>query len=171
LAFEDHRISPDLPNVRPPMSAGEDLEIDVPLRIGSAFIPVQTRTAVVEKALDEGDYGAFRRRWRSMKNKRQRTDRMYATKLLNDPVARKFLRREGITHVLPVVCGPYPDPVVAPRRGYWLRSPADEDPQEVFRGRPRATPRILTPEELGEFLGDTDEDELRAISAVNGWLL
>jgi hypothetical protein len=169
LAFQEHRKSQDvlvgLPRFHPPVSGrGDDIEIDVPLRVGSVFIPVQTRTSVVRLSYMEGNLDIWHRRWESIKKKRRDTDKQYATKLATDAASREFLLSNGIKYILPILCIPYPEPVCTTRRAYWLRSPADEHRHAVFQGRTRAVQRILAPDELHSFLNGTDETELRRIA-------
>jgi hypothetical protein len=86
-------------------------------------------------------------------------------------VSRTFLRSQGVTHVVPVVCGPYADPVVAMRETYWLRPPSGRTFDEVLRSAPHAVPRVLTPDELARFLETADERELKEISTRLGHVL
>lgn len=172
VTFQDYRRYPDWPNIHPPVSSGEDVEIDLPLRLGSVFVPVQTKTSVIEQSYEEGEYDSFHRRWESVKKKRQDTDRNYARKLVENSISREFLLSNGITHVLPIVCTPFPEPVVSDRESYWLRWPSEETlsesiqlPEatvnEAMENQSWAVPRVLTPTELYEFLETTVESELK----------
>lgn len=74
---------------------------------------------------------------------------------------------EGGRYILPVVCGPYAEPLISLDREYWLRYPRFRS-SEMPEG---AVPRILTPSELKAFLEDTTDLELRTICERYGWVL
>lgn len=168
VAFQEHRRYSGSPNIHPPTSPGEDLEIDLPLNVGSVFVPIQTTTSVLDIGYEEGDHEVFLRRWRFVKDKLRDTDRKYANKLVEDPTSNEFLRSTGITHVLPIICTPFPEPVVSTRESYWLRSLPEElqnavsgEGFRILQDQSQILPRILTPTELYEFLKTASKAELK----------
>ena len=81
---------------------------------------------------------------------------------------RGHMRDEGLKYILPVVCGPYAEPLVSLDQEFWLRYPQFTGSLE----RPeKAVPRVLTPKELVIFLENATEQELRTICAHSGWAL
>ena len=117
--------------------------------------------------MEAGDYEALRERWRRTRRKLKRTDERYAEKVLADPATRRYLVRKGIRYVLPVFCSPFAKPVVSAGDKYWLRPISGVPPGAV----PMALPRIATPPELGPYLDQVTEAELRRVYRRNGWRL
>lgn len=128
---------------------------------------VQTWARDVDKRMEAGDYGALKERWSSVRRKLKKTDEHYARDLIADPEARRYLKRKGIRFVLPVFCSPFAEPVISMASKYWIRHPS-EVPQNAL---PTSLARIVTPPELGPFLGQTTEEELRSICEKEGWSL
>lgn len=146
---------PELPPVTF-RSGGKNQEIDVPLRHGSVLVAVQTWAREVDPRIDEGAYRQLQRRWSRAKEKLEDTDTYYTDYLLCNPAGREHMAREGLSYILPVLCGPFTEPVVSTEDKFWLRYPdmnSFDSPQESI-------PRILTPSELEHFLSTTSEDEL-----------
>jgi hypothetical protein len=75
--------------------------------------------------------------------------------------------RKGIRYVLPVFCSPFAEPLISTNHKYWLRHISKIPPTSL----PLALPRIVTPPELGRFLNQATEDELKGICSTNGWKL
>lgn len=158
---------PGLPPVTFRLPGGGNREIDVPLRYGSVLVAVQTWAREVDLRIDEGDYKKLQKRWNDAKEKLERTDRYYTDYLLCNPAGRHHMETEGLKYILPVLCGPFTEPVVSVKDEFWLRYPdvnSSNAPQESI-------PRILTPSELEHFLSTTSEDELIDICQQYGWRL
>jgi hypothetical protein len=166
FAFPQKREDPDLPNVKFYFDGGsQNREIDVPVRVGEVLVAVQTWAREVDLRISEGDHGAMKRRWRSVKDKLRSTDKRYTDYLLGRPDGRRELEAEGLRYVLPVLCGPYTEPVASLKPEFWLRGPNTETSDEVVK----AVPRVLTPPELTHFLATATEAELKEICKRNGW--
>ena len=156
-----------LPPVTFRLPGGDSREIDVPLRYGSVLIAVQTWAREVDLRIDEGDHKKLQKRWDDAEKKLKRTDKYYKDYLLSDPAGNNLMEREGLKYILPVLCGPFPEPVVSIKDKFWLRYPdinSSDAPEE-------SVPRILTPSELEQFLSTTTEDELVEICEQHGWTL
>lgn len=167
-AFATHRDKPDLPNVTFSFDGGaEHREIDVPLRRGQVMIAVQTWTPTVNEKTRAGERRAMESRWNNARDKLRDTDEKYTDYLLRNEEGRKHMRDEGLRYVLPVLCGPYAEPLVSLDERFWLRYPRFG----VEDGLEGATPRVLTPTELFTFLEDATEPEIRSICEREGWVL
>ena len=158
---------PDLPNVTFRLSGGGNREVDVPLRLGAVLVAVQTWVREVDPRIAEGHYRTMQRRWSAAKKKLAATDRYYTDYLLGDPAGRRHMEKRGLRCILPVLCGPFTEPVVSLEGGFWLRYPS----LQSFDSPGQAIPRILTPPELGRFLSSTSEAELIEICEGHGWTL
>ena len=122
LAFLHLRPDRGLPNVKVPLSVrGEEQEIDVPVRIGRVLVAVQTWATAVDHRIAAGEYEPLKKRWTAARRKLKHTDKRYAAALLADRVARNQLARAGISFVLPVLCGPFVEPVASANANYWLQ--------------------------------------------------
>ncbi|MEJ7873053.1 MAG: hypothetical protein WKF67_12415 [Rubrobacteraceae bacterium] len=166
--FAAHRDDPALPNVTFSFGGGaEHREIDVPLRRGEVLITVQTWTPAVNEKTRAGDRRAMERRWNNARDKLRDTDEKYTDYLLHNEEGRKHMRDEGLRYVLPILCGPYAEPLVSLDEDFWLRYPQFG----VEGGLKGATPRVLTPTELLTFLEDATEPELHSICEREGWIL
>ena len=159
--------SPELPNVTFRLGGEKNREIDVPLRCGSVLVAVQTWAQKVDPRIDEGDYRTIQRRWSKAKKKLAETDRYYTDYLLYDSRGKRLMGKEGLRYILPVLCGPFTEPVASLEDGFWLRYPS----MESFDSPEESIPRILTPFELGHFLSTTSEGELIKICEGHGWVL
>ena len=167
-SFPDRLAKKGPPNILFRFENGSDeQEIDVPLRKGSVLVAVQTWASEADKRIEAGDYEALRERWRKIRRKLKRTDERYADEVIADPATRRYLVRKGIRYVLPVLCSPFAEPVVSAGDKYWLR-PISGVPAEAV---PLALPRIATPPELGPYLDQVTESELRRVCERNGWRL
>lgn len=158
---------PELPNITFRLPGGDSREIDMPLRLGSVLIAVQTWAREVDLRIDEGAYRQLQRRWDKAKEKLEDTDTYYTDYLLCNPAGREHMESEGLRYILPILCGPFTEPVVSIEGKFWLRYPdmnSFDSPQE-------AIPRILTPSELEHFLSTTSQDELIEICEQHGWRL
>ncbi|MGF1472945.1 MAG: hypothetical protein ACFB50_14550 [Rubrobacteraceae bacterium] len=158
---------PELPNITFRLPGGDSREIDVPLRRGSVLVAVQTWAREVDPRIDEGVYRQLQRRWSRAKEKLENTDRYYTDYLLCNPGGREHMESEALRYILPVLCGPFTEPVASTENKFWLRYPdmnSFDSPQE-------AVPRILTPFELEHYLSTTNEDELIEICERHGWKL
>ena len=163
IAKED----PGLPPVTFRLPGGGNQEIDVPLRYGAVLVAVQTWAREVDLRIDEGDHKKLQKRWDDAKEKLKRTDRYYTNYLLSNSSGKSLMKTEGLSYILPVLCGPFPEPVVSLKKEFWLRYPdidSSDAPQE-------SVPRILTPSELEQFLSTSTEDELVEICEQHGWKL
>jgi len=167
-AFVGDREDPDLPNVRFFFNGrSESREIDVPLRRGEVLVAVQTWAREVDLRISEGHYRAMQRRWSAAKKKLRATDEKYTDYLLRHPEGKRRMAEEGLRYVLPVLCGPFTDPVASLEPGFWLRPLSTGSYDEALK----AVPRILSPMELEGFLSSATERELREICEKNGWRL
>lgn len=142
-------------------------ELDVPLRYGSVLVAVQTWAREVEPRIDEGDYRTIQRRWSKAKEKLAATDRNYTDYLLHDSRGKRHTAKRGLRYILPVLCGPFTEPVVSLKDEFWLRYPSIQS----FDSPEESIPRILTPFELEHFLSTTSEEELIKICEEHGWTL
>ncbi len=166
FAFVADRVDPDLPNAKFYFDGGDQREIDVPLRRGRVLIAVQTWARNLDPRLSEGDYRAMRNRWRDAKRKLLRdTDEKYTDYLLQHAEGKKRMEEEGLRYILPVLCGPFTEPVASLDPGLWLRPLSTTSYEEAVR----SLPRILSPAELERFLSTASEGELRAICERNRW--
>lgn len=169
-SFPDRLKQADLPNIvfRTGGDSGREVaEIDVPVRVGCVLVAVQTWARDVDKRMEAGDYEALKGRWRSVRRKLKKTDEHYARDLIADPEARRYLKRKGIRFVLPVFCSPFSEPVISTDPKYWIRHPSEVPPNEL----PASLPRVVTPPELGPFLDQTTEEELKRLCEREGWRL
>ena len=165
-AFVSDREDRDLPNAKFYFDGGgENREIDVLLRRGRVLIAVQTWARNLDPRLSEGEYRAMRNRWRDAKRKLRETDDKYTDYLLQHPEGKRRMREEGLRYVLPVLCGPFTDPVASLEPEFWLRPLSTGSYGEALE----SLPRILSPAELETFLSSATEGELRAICERNGW--
>lgn len=156
---------PELPNITFRLPEGDSREIDVPLRLGSVLVAVQAWAREVDLRIDEGAYRQLQRRWHKAKEKLEDTNIYYTDYLLCNPVGREHMESEGLRYILPILCGPFTEPVVSIEGKFWLRYPdmnSFDSPQETI-------PRILTTSELEHFLSTTSEDELIEICEQHGW--
>lgn len=158
---------PELPNVTFRLGGGKNREIDVPLRHGSVLVAVQTWAREVDPQIDEGDYRTMQRRWSKAKKKLAATDRYYTDYLLHDPRGKRQMAKRGLRYILPVLCGPFTEPVASLKDEFWLRYPS----MHSFDSPEESIPRILTPFELEHFLSTTSEEELIRICEDHGWTL
>lgn len=166
--FVDNREEPDLPNAKFYFNGGsESREIDVPLRRGRVLIAVQTWARSLDPRLSEGHYPAMRRRWGDAKKKLRDTDKHYTDYLLRHTEGRRRMEEEGLRYILPVVCGPFTDPVASLGPEFWLRPLSTRSYDEAVA----SLPRVLSPAELERFLSTATEDELRAICERNRWIV
>jgi len=169
-SFPDKLKQTGLPNIvfRASDGSGREVaEIDVPLRLGSVLVAIQTWARDVDKRIEGGDHDALKERWRSVRRKLKKTDEHYARDLVDDQEARRYLKRKGIRYVLPVFCSPFAEPVISTAPKYWLRHPSEVPPTAL----PLALPRVITPPELGPFLDQVTEDELERVCVANEWKL
>lgn len=165
-AFSAHQTNPNLPNATFSFNEGaESREIDIPLRLGQVLVAVQTWTPTVNAKTMAGERRAMERRWNRARDKLRDTDRKYTDFLLRSSEGRRHMLSEGLKYILPVICGPYAEPLVSLEPEFWLRYPQFGSPK-VTEG---AVPRILTPPELAAFLEDATEQELRTICEQYGW--
>jgi hypothetical protein len=165
-AFVSNREEPDQPNVKFYFNGGsENREIDVPLRCGRVLIAVQTWARNLDLKISEGDFGAMRQRWSDAKKKLRKTDEKYTDYLLHHPEGKKHMKEEGLRYILPVLCGPFTDPVASLDPKFWLRPLSTSSYDESLK----VVPRILSPAELEAFLTTVTEPELQAICEANHW--
>jgi hypothetical protein len=166
--FVDDREEPRLPNVRFFFNGhSESREIDLPLRLDSVLVAVQTWAREVDPRISEGHYRAMQRRWSDAKSKLRSTDEKYTDYLLCRPEGKGRMADEGLRYVLPVLCGPFTDPVASLEPGFWLRPLSTRSYDEAVE----SLPRILSPAELERFLSTATEGELREICERNGWVV
>jgi hypothetical protein len=166
--FSAHRTNLNLPNAMFYFNErAESREIDVPVRLGQVLVAVQTWTPTVNVRTMAGERRAMESRWIRAKDKLRDTDRKYTDYLLGNDEGRGHMLGEGLRYILPVVCGPYAEPLVSLEPEFWLRYPPFGSPEVTEE----AVPRILTPPELAAFLEDATEQELRALCEQNGWAL
>ncbi len=77
------------------------------------------------------------------------------------------MKKRGLRYVLPMLCGPFTEPVASLKDTTWLRYPS----MRSFDSPEESIPRILTPSELKHFLSTTNEEELIKICEKHGWTL
>ncbi len=165
-AFVGDREEPGLPNAKFYFNGGsENREIDVPLRRGCVLIAVQTWARNLDPRISEGHFGAMRRRWDDAKRKLRETDEKYTDYLLRHAEGKKRMEEERLRYVLPVLCGPFTEPVASLDPEFWLRPLSTRSYDEAVE----SLPRVLSPAELERFLSTASEGELRAICERNRW--
>lgn len=140
-------------------------EIDVPLRRGRVLVAVQTWARDLDPGLSGGDYRAMRRRWEAARKKLRSTDKKYTDYLLHHPEGKRRMGEHELGYVLPVLCGPFTDPIPSLESKFWLRPLSTSSYDEALR----SLPRVLSPAELEHFLFTATERELRRICEANGW--
>lgn len=166
--FVDDREEPELPNAKFYFNGGsESREIDVPLRCGRVLIAVQTWARNLDLRISEGHFGAMRQRWNDAKRKLRETDKKYTDYLLRHAEGKRRMEEEGLRYILPVLCGPFTDPVASLDPEFWLRPLSTGSYDEAVE----SLPRILSPDELERFLSTASEGELCEICQKNGWRL
>ncbi len=164
--FVDNREEPDLPNAKFYFNGGsENREIDVPLRRGCVLIAVQTWARNLDPRISEGHFGAMRRRWDDAKRKLRETDEKYTDYLLRHAEGKRRMEEEGLRYILPVLCGPFTEPVASLDPAFWLRPLSALSYDEAVE----SLPRVLSPAELERFLSTASEGELREICERNRW--
>ncbi|MDP9477614.1 MAG: hypothetical protein M3R38_18340 [Actinomycetota bacterium] len=164
--FVDDREEPDLPNVKFYFDGGsKNREIDVPLRRGRVLIAVQTWARNLDLRISEGHYGAMQRRWDDAKKKLRKTDKKYTDYLLRHAEGKRRMEEEGLRYILPILCGPFTEPVVSLDQALWLRPLSTRSYDEALE----SLPRMLSPAELERFLSTASEGELREICERNRW--
>ena len=165
-AFVPDRPDPNLPNVEFHFDGrSQNREIDVPLRRGRVLVAVQTWARELDPGLSGGEYRAMRGRWEAARKKLSSTDKKYTDYLLHNPEGKRRMGEEGLGYVLPVLCGPFTDPVPSLEPRLWLRPLSTGSYDEALR----SLPRVLSPAELEHFLSTATERELRRICEANGW--
>ena len=165
-AFVADRPDPELPNIEFRFDGrSQTREIDVPLRRGRVLIAVQTWARDLDPGLSGGDYRAMQRRWEAARRKLRSTDEKYTDYLLRHPEGKRRMREQGLGYVLPVLCGPFTDPVPSLQPRFWLRPLSTDSYDEALR----SLPRVLSPAELEHFLSTATERELRGICQANDW--
>jgi hypothetical protein len=165
-AFVDDREDLSLPNAKFYFNGrSESREIDVPLRRGEVLVAVQTWARDVDPAMSEGHYRTMQRRWSDAKKKLRDTDRYYTDYLLRHTEGKKRMEEEKLRYVLPVLCGPFTEPVASLEPAFWLRPLSTRSYDEAIE----SLPRILSPTELERFLSTASEQELIEICKTNGW--
>lgn len=107
----------------------------------------------------------MRRRWEAARKKLSSTDKKYTDYLPHHPDGKGRMGEQGLGYVLPVLCGPFTDPVPSPEPRLWLRPLSTGSYDEALR----SLPRLLSPAELEHFLSTATERELRRICEANGW--
>lgn len=165
-AFVADRPDPNLPNVEFRFDGGSQTrEIDVPLRRGRVLVAVQTWARNLDLRLSEGEYRAMRRRWEAARRKLRSTDEKYTDYLLHHPEGKRRMGEQGLGYVLPVLCGPFTEPVPSLEPRFWLRPLSTGSYDEALR----SLPRVLSPAELEHFLSTATERELRGICEATDW--
>lgn len=169
-ALTKHRDpdTPWLPNAKFRFG-GKNREIDVPMRVGKVLLAVQTWTPEADPRIEAGNGKAMSRRWDKIKGKLDKTDERYTDYLLRHPEGQRLMREEGFQHVLPIVCGPHPEPAASYETGFWLRQPSHDSAGQLRP--PPPVPRIATPPELAYFFYTATEEDLRLICLANKWSL
>ena len=166
--FVGNREESDLPNAKFYFNGhSESREIDVPLRRGRVLIAVQTWARNLDLRISEGHFGVMRRRWDEAKRKLRATDEKYTDYLLHHVEGKKRMEEEGLRYILPVLCGPFTEPVASLNPEFWLRPLSTGSYDESLE----SLPRVLSPAELERFLSTASEGELREICEKNGWRL
>jgi len=165
-AFVADRPDPNLPNVEFRFDGrSQTREIDVPLRRGRVLVAVQTWARNLDRRLSGGEYRAMRRRWEAARRKLRSTDEKYTDYLLHHPEGKRRMGEQGLGYVLPMLCGPFTDPVPSLEPRFWLRPLSTGSYDEALR----SLPRVLSPAELEHFLSTATERELRGICEANDW--
>lgn len=158
-AFVSDRPDPNLSNVEFRFDGRSTTrEIDVPLRRGQVLVAVQTWARDLDPGLSGGDR-AMQRRWEAARRKLRSTDEKYTDYLLHHPEGKRRMREQGLRYILPVLCGPFTDPVPSLEPRFWLRPLSTGSYDEALR----SLPRVLSPAELEHFLSTALEGELRGI--------
>ena len=124
-------------------------DIDCPLLVGDTIVLVEVKGKYMGRAVEAfADPRLVQKRWEENRELLEKVDdgARALVERKNDATFRKGM--EGVRRVLPVVVRPLPEWVPSLDDDLWLRKPTRTDV---------GLPRVLTPEELREFLeGATD---------------
>ncbi len=135
-----------------PGAAKRSTDIDCPLRVGETLVLAEVKGKYLGRAPEIfAEPRLVRARWEDNRGLLQKMDDAARALVArrNDGTLRKGM--EGIRRVLPVVLRPLPEWIPALDDELWLRKPTRTDV---------GLPRILTPEELRDYLESAAEDEI-----------
>lgn len=129
-------------------------ELDASFGVGSVLVAVDAKSIPLSPGHRRYQYGALKTRWEKFagdgKNKGyvEKADEQ-AEKLARYPRGTNYaLPAAGYTHVVTLLCGSIPEYVDTDDPNFYVRDDL---------------PRIAAPQELREFLAETDEAELKSL--------
>ena len=137
------------------------------MRVGEVLLAIQTWKPEADPRVDAGNERAMLRRWDKVRDKLRKTDERYTDYLLEHPEGQSLMRKEGLRYVLPIVCGPHPEPAASFEWTLWLRQPSYDSGGQLQA--PPPVSRIATPPELAYFLYTVTEADLTLICKANRW--
>ena len=135
--------------VRPPGQNRRPVaELDASFKIGSVLVAIDAKSIRVSSDYRRYEHSALRTRWEKFEDYVRHADEQ-ADKLAQQPVGTNYdLITDGYTHIVTLLCSAMPEYIDTEDSSFYIRSDL---------------PRVATPLELRDFLGETTEDELRAL--------
>jgi hypothetical protein len=130
-------------------------DLDCPLRFGDTLILAEVKGKYIGRAPESfARPEIVRRRWEENRRFLAKVDETAVTLAARRKDATFREAMTGVRHILPVVLRPYPEWVPDLDDEHWLRKPTRTDV---------GVPRVLTPQELVEFLRSTTEEEIAVL--------
>ena len=133
---------------------GNSPQLDVSFKVGTVLVAIDAKSIPVSPGYRAYGYEALKTRWKKFAGDAghegyvDKADQQ-ALELSSHPRGTNYdLLAAGYTHVLTILCSPFPEYIDTEDPSYYLH----ED-----------LPRIATPQELRELLADTDETQLKSI--------
>lgn len=121
-------------------------EADLSFRVGTVYIPVDVKAYLVSVEFDRGDHNAVQGRWHYVTEWVEQAEEL-GQSLKSQPTGSNYdLLRDGLTHVLPIICSPFHEYIGDLDRKFWLDD---------------TTPRVATPAEIVQFLTSHSEEQLK----------
>lgn len=115
---------------------------------GSVLVLIDAKAYRIPESFHRGDYSAVQTRVGYLRGWLEQADRL-ADRLCSTPVGSNYnLQDSRITHILSVVCTPYPEYIPEQHSSFFLD---------------KVTPRVATPAELRKYLLQCTPEELAAI--------
>lgn len=130
------------------------VELDASFRVGTVLVAIDAKSIPLSPGYQRYQYGALKTRWEKFAGDArhegyiEKADKQ-ARALAQHPRGTNYdLPSDGFTHVVTLLCSTHPEYVDTDDPNYYLRA---------------NLPRIATPQELRNFLAETDEAELKAL--------
>lgn len=129
-------------------------ELDVSFKVGTVLVAIDAKSIPISPGYRAYDYGALKTRWEKFAGDAKHKGYVKAADEQADKISRHpsgtnyDLPAQGCTHVLTILCSPFPEYIDTEDPNYYLRDDL---------------PRIATPPELAAFLSDTNEAQLKAL--------